>query len=316
MLKELPKLLFLILFINNLYTQSESKKILFVGHAFGSHQVPDNNIDPLLLKFHNENNKIYDELILGGDFIYDCRNNEEFENFYNFFKSNNVNFVIGNHENCEQVLSLNETFNKRENHYELVGNNLILFLNTSKEDNQEINNTIEYIDKIIEEESPSNIIVFTHQLIFSDSDWHIRVNSRKYYDYANKVYLEIFKKYYKRKEQFYFIAGDIGAFKYTPFAFYDKDLNFNFLASGIGNGNNSLGLLIDIDTNVDFRFIDLKTLVLYDPGRFSKIKVQIYQLPKLILSILKKNYLFSLSIIVTLILVYLFQNRLKKNDIQ
>jgi len=314
MLRVHLKLLFLILFISNLHSQPESKKFLFVGHAYGSHQAEDNNLDPLFLKFHNENNELYDKVVLGGDFIYDCSNDKELDNFYNFYKKNDVSFVIGNHDNCEQILKLYDLNKKTENYHEVIGENLIFYLNTSKEDSQEIKNVIEYIDQVIENESPNNIIIFTHQLIFSDSDWYVRTNSRKYYTYGNQVYKEIFKKYYKNQEKFYFISGDIGAFKYTPYAFYDKDVNFNFISSGIGNEINTVGLLIDISTNINFRFIDLKTSEYYDPNKFSKIKVQIYQLPKLTLYYLKTNYLLILSIIISLILVYLYQSRFKKND--
>ena len=314
MLRGHLKLLFLILFISNLHSQTESKKFLFVGHAYGSHQAEDNNLDPLFLKFHNENNELYDKVVLGGDFIYDCSNDEELDNFYNFYKKNDVSFVIGNHDNCEQIFKLYNLNKKKENYHELIGKNLIFYLNTSKEDSQEIKSVIEYIDKIIENKSPNNIIFFTHQLIFSNSDWHVRVNSRKYYSYGNNIYKELYKKYHEDQRQFYFISGDIGAFRYTPFAFYDNDVNFNFLASGIGNGTNTLGLLLDLGNTINFRFINLKTAELYSSNRFSKIKVQIYQLPKLIFYNLKKNYLLSLSILLTLILVYLYLKLSKKND--
>ncbi len=314
MSRELLKLIFLILFISNLHSQTERKKFLFVGHAYGSHQVQDNNLDPLFLKFHKENKSMYDKVVLGGDFIYDCNNDEELKNLHNFYKKNDISFVIGNHDNCQKLFDLTETNIDRENYYERVDKNLIFYLNTSKEDSQQIKSVVGYIDQVIEKESPNNIIIFTHQLIFSESDWYVRTNSRKYYSYGNKIYQEIYKKYYKSEEQFYFISGDIGAFRYIPYAFYDKDINFNFFASGIGNGKNTLGLLIDLGNTINFRFIDLKTAELYSSNKFSKIKVQIYQLPKLILYNLKKNYLLSLSILVTLILVYLYINRLKKND--
>ena len=313
MLKGHLKLIFLILSISNLNSQTESKKLLFVGHAYGSHQLQDDKLDPLFLKFHNENKEEYTQVVLGGDFIYDCTNKQELDNLNAFYKRNDVRLVIGNHDNCEEIYELLDFNKKSENYYELVDKNLIFYLNTSKGDSEKIENIIKYIDTVIERESPRNIIIFTHQLIFSSSDWYVRTNSRKYYNYGNKIYKEIYEKYFNDEKQFYFISGDIGAFKFTPYAFYDEDENFSFLASGIGNGLNTLGLLIDINNDIKLKFIDFKTSTLYDLNRFSKIKVQVYQFPKLILYYLKQSYLLIFSIIAMLIL-YLFRNTFRKYD--
>ncbi len=35
---------------------------------------------------------MYDKVVLGGDFIYDCNNDEELKNLHNFYKKNDISF--------------------------------------------------------------------------------------------------------------------------------------------------------------------------------------------------------------------------------
>ena len=58
MLKELCTLLFLILSINPIYSQINKNNVLFVGHAYGSHQLEDQIIDPDLQIFIKEQKDI------------------------------------------------------------------------------------------------------------------------------------------------------------------------------------------------------------------------------------------------------------------
>ena len=39
------------------------------------------------------------------------------------------------------------------------------------------------------------------------NDFYLRTNSREYYDYGNKFYDHIFKKYYNSKYNFYFLKS-------------------------------------------------------------------------------------------------------------
>ena len=90
MLREQFRLIILILFTSNLLAQDQSQEILFIGHAFGSHKVVDNKIDPNLNKFlEREYDSLFNKIILGGDFIYDCSSNLEYLNF----RENNQNFI-------------------------------------------------------------------------------------------------------------------------------------------------------------------------------------------------------------------------------
>ncbi len=308
MLKVLLRLLFLVLYTNSINSQSNYDEILFAGHAYGSHKEIDNFLDGNLISHFNEND--YSKLILGGDFIYDCNSQVELNNFKNFYLNNSVELVIGNHDNCDPIFEL--SIKSKNYYYELINNTLIFYLNTSKENVSETDSIVEYVDNLITEKAPQNVIIFTHQLIFSKSDWFIRVNSRKFYDFGNKLYQKFYDKYHNQKLPFYFIAGDIGAFDYTPYAFYHKDNNFNLLASGLGNNFHSKAIRIIIDSNVNLDFVDLKSGNFENLNKYSKLKVQLYQFPKLILFIIKSNYLLVFSMFLSFILVYLLSILVKK----
>ena len=158
------KLLFLILFISNTNSQESKDKILFVGHAYGSHKLIDNKLDPNFLNFNNDNNKRFNKIVFGGDFIYDCSNENELNNLYDFYEENNVNFVVGNHDNCPTIFQLIQNSKGSLDYHESVGQTLIFYLNTSIEDLDKIEFTTDYIDKTINQKSPKNIIIFSHQI--------------------------------------------------------------------------------------------------------------------------------------------------------
>lgn len=285
MLKVLLRPLFLVLITSNLFCQNDSEKILFVGHAYGSHSVDDKTLDPLFLEFNSKYGFNYDEIVLGGDFIYNCDDNIEYENFIQFYNLYKPKLIIGGHDNCEKIFKLFP--NENLNFHKKINDTLMFYINTSVDSNQEVINVYNYIDQTIESENVKDIIIFTHQLIFSKSDWNIRVNSRGYYNYGNLLYDKIYSKYYNSQLNFYFISGDIGAFKFTPYAYYDKLNNFNLIASGLGNGYNYMGILIDIADNVKIEFINIKSNKIENIKKYSKYLVQLYQFPKLILSKLK-----------------------------
>ena len=109
MLKELFRLLSLILFINPVNSQVNESNILFVGHAYGSHKIQDQSIDKKLLSFINEQNTLlFEKIVFGGDMIQNCEDDVEISNFIKVLNSNNVNFVIGNHDNCDKIIQLSK----------------------------------------------------------------------------------------------------------------------------------------------------------------------------------------------------------------
>ena len=98
MSKGLLKLLFIGLITSQIYCQENYETILFTGHAFGSHSSDDKSLDPVFLEHLNKNSKNYNEIILGGDFLYNCEDLVEFENFLTFYNKYNPRLVIGGHD--------------------------------------------------------------------------------------------------------------------------------------------------------------------------------------------------------------------------
>tara|TARA_Y100000996_G_scaffold411026_1_gene394418 strand:+ start:2756 stop:3550 length:795 start_codon:yes stop_codon:yes gene_type:complete len=258
---------------------------LFVGHAYGSHNAEDESLDPIFLEHTYNNSQNYNEIILGGDFLYNCQNSIEFENFLKFYKKFSPRLVIGGHDVCDKVFNL---LNYSSNNVRQINDTILFYLNTSIKSISEVDHLYDLIFKNIEIKKPKNIIIFTHQLIFSKSDWDIRVNSRGDYDFANTLYDKIYSKFYKSEIKFHFVSGDIGAFPYTPYAYYNNSENFNYYASGIGNGSHYKAIIINIKDELSFNFLDLENNMLERKEKYLKLYVQIYQFPKLFLSHLKR----------------------------
>ena len=184
MSKGLLKLLFLGLITSQIYCQENHETILFIGHTFGSHSSDDKSLDPVFLEHINNNSKKYNEIILGGDFLYNCEDSVEFENFLTFYNKYNPRLVIGGHDICDKVFKILE-YNL--NRFKQVDDTLVFYLNTSIDSTKEVDYLYNFINKNINIKKPKNIIIFTHQLIYSTSDWNIRVNSRGFYNYGNML---------------------------------------------------------------------------------------------------------------------------------
>jgi len=314
MLKELFTLLFLILFINPLNSQIDKNTLLFVGHAYGSHKLEDQSIDLELQTFIKEQKDIlFTKIIFGGDMIQNCEDDVEISNFIKVLNENKTNFVIGNHDNCNKIIEIAKNRYGGLNSSEIINDNLLLYLNTSIQSDTEVEELFSFIETETIRANPKNIIIFSHQVFFSKSDFYVRVNSRKFYDYGNRLYDKIYNKFFARDIKIHFFAGDIGAFKYTPYAFYDKMNNFSFYAVGIGNLINSKGILIDPNEEVLVNFVDLKTKTIESKTKYIKYKVQFYQFPKLILSIIKFNIEFFLILLGLILYLKLSKKNVAEN---
>ena len=298
MLKELFKLLFLILFINPINSQIDENTVLFVGHAYGSHKIQDQTIDLDLLRFIKDKKDIlFKKVILGGDMIQNCEDDVEISNFIRVLNENKINFVIGNHDNCNKIIEIANNRYGGLNTSEIINNNLVLYLNTSIQSDAEVDELFSFIETEIMRSNPNNVLIFSHQLFFSKSDFYVRVNSRKFYDYGNRVYDKIYNNFFAGDIKIHFFAGDIGAFPLTPYAFYDKIDNFSFYAVGLGNQKNHKALLIDINNDVIVNYIDINSSVIESKEKYSKYKVQFYQFPKLILSYVKRHFIYVFTFI-------------------
>ena len=67
MLKALFRLLLIIIVTDFSFAQTNEENLLFIGHAYGSHNDDDKQLDPILNKFINQNHNIFEKIILGGD---------------------------------------------------------------------------------------------------------------------------------------------------------------------------------------------------------------------------------------------------------
>jgi hypothetical protein len=287
MLKAQCRLIFIVLITNIVFSQEQKQKYLYVGHAYGSPISKNKKIDQTLDDFLVNQSNNFDKVILGGDFLQVCDDDEELQNFNLLFNKYQPYFVIGNHDLCPAIIEFsNETFGG-VNYFELVNNHLLIFLNTSFNSKEEAIDAYKYLNDLVSSTNSKNIIIFSHQVIFSKNDFYLRTNSRKHYEESNFFYDLIYNKYYNDNYKFYFITGDIGAFNLTPYAFYDKKNNFNFFASGLGNDYHKKAIVINLLEQIDINFIDLVSSDIEIKENYSKIKVQLYQLPKLIASKIK-----------------------------
>ena len=314
MSRALLKLLFICLttavnFQNLKANDKDSYKILFIGHAYGSHSEMDKKLDRDVIKIlENEN---YNEFVFGGDFIYNCDDDNEFENLIENINEINVKLTIGNHDDCEKV----KTFIKNKylsiNQKAELNNTIILYLNTSIKNQSDLDELIKYTASSIKDNE--NVIIFCHQVIFSPNDFYLKTNSRKFYDYGVKFYNYLRETYLGSKKKIYIFSGDIGAFDYTPHSYYEKNENFYLFASGIGNSFYKNGVSIELNYNgkITTRFINLKNFLIENPKKYNKIYNQIYQFPKLALFYLRKHILFLVIILSSFTILLNFSKFIK-----
>jgi len=301
MLKGLHLLLFTTLFISYTFSQ---EKIYFFGHAYGNPTLIDHKMDPSILSFLEED---YTKVVYGGDFIYDINDQIEIENFIEFNKKRNFVLIPGNHDVKRKL------FNHQDNRFELVGNNILIYLNTNFNNINEVQNSVDFLTETIGKNIFKNVLIFSHQLFYSKSNLDLRTNSRDNYELANLFYDEIFEYLIDVKKKIFIYSGDIGAFRYTPYCYYNQFENISFYSSGLGNGLNNYCIQISIDKNdnISNYFVDLNTKKRLTPLKFNRWKVRLYQFPKLVLYQIKQHYLILLIVLVVLFGMILF----KKNNL-
>lgn len=229
----------------------EKSEILFIGHAYGQPEYEDEKMDPSVISFLEKySTEKYQHIIWGGDFIDDCSNINEIDNFIKsipkevFAKSI---FLWGNHEfECYD----NEKFNfirEFENKSFRINEFDVFILNTNFE------NIVNFDSLSNRINSSKNKILFTHQVIFSKTNWMLRTNSRDYYDLANEFYDKL-----NVNNSLTIVTGDIGAIRGTPYLSYSQVNGSNLLSSGLGNGKRNYAIEIEIDSsNLRFKKLNL-----------------------------------------------------------
>tara|TARA_B110000483_G_C18170618_1_gene533110 strand:+ start:1058 stop:1969 length:912 start_codon:yes stop_codon:yes gene_type:complete len=298
MLKGFYLPLFLILSISFSFSQ---EKILFVGHAYGNPNLKDKKLDSSLINFLNVNKN--DKIIYGGDFIYDIKDTIEIKNFLKFNSKFNYVLIPGNHDVGLKFL------NHQKTRFEQINNNLLIYLNTNFNSTTEILKVVEEIKNEINKDY-KNILIFSHQLFYSKSIFDIRTNSRDNYDLCNEFNNQIIKFLKESNKEVFIYSGDIGAFKYIPYAYFNSDKNIKYFAVGLGNGFNNKAIEINFLSSGQIfnNFIDLNTSVKEEVSNYSRLKVKLYQTPKLFLYLLKTNFYFLL-----VPFLYIFYFYLKKS---
>ena len=177
--------------------------------------------------------------------------------------------------------------NYSSNNVRQINDTILFYLNTSIKSNSEVDYLYNFIFKTLKLKAKEYHNFYTPTM-FSKSDWNIRVNSRGDYNFANSLYDKIYSKFYKSEIKFHFVSGDVGAFPYTPYAYYNNSENFNYYASGLGNGSHYKAIVIKIKDELSFNFVDLENNMLERKEKYLKLYVQVYQFPKLFLSHLKR----------------------------
>lgn len=308
MSKALLKLLFICLttVVNINYLQAadnDSFKILFLGHAYGSHNVMDRKLDSDVIKILENRN--YDEFVFGGDFIYDCNDDIEFNNLIKKINPINTKLIIGNHDNCDKIKNFIKDKYLSINQKQTVNNTVVLYLNTSIENKFNLDELISFTSDSVK--GFKNVIIFCHQVIFSPNDFFLRTNSRKFYNYGNLFFRFLENSFKGSDKNFYIFTGDIGAFNYTPYSFYEKNKNFNLFAVGLGNKHKKNGIEIIIGETLEIGFIDIENYNIVPPHVYNKLKMQIFQLPKLLLFYIKSNIKICIILFIVIFLLIYFR---------
>ena len=272
-----------------LYCQKrhEIKEIFFVGHAYGSPKKKDKTINAELKNFIDKNKNSF--IIWGGDFIQDCNDYIEIKNFKNISNQLNNRYVLGNHDNCNSILK-NILRNKNTNSFEIINKNLFIYLDTNFKDLKIVDQTLKFTLDLLKNNKYENIFIFSHQAIFSTSKFRLLTNSRSDYSLANFFYTELKKTMLNSKKKFHLFSGDIGAFDYMPFAFYEKEKNISKYAVGLGNNKNHKIIIIKGD---EVKFYDLITNKTENLENYNAAKIRLTYLPRLIQLFVKENLIIT-----------------------
>ena len=269
------KVLFLLLFTGHYINQVKSQdKILFIGHAYGDPNKRDQKLDPSLIKYLSGIEKT--KIIYGGDFIQECNDSTEVSNFKKINSKNDLILIPGNHDlNCEN-------FNHKLNRKEVFNENIFFYLNTNFSSKEKIKEAIDFISNSLNDNSFKNILIFSHQFISSKSDWDLKTNSRDFYSFANIFYDQLEQMLLNKSQKVFIYSGDIGAFSFSPYAYFDTKNNLEFISAGLGNGYNNKIVEITLKGNsVENRFIDLDTKQVESKENYKRWKVKFYQFPKI-----------------------------------
>lgn len=229
---------------NDFTSTNEQKYSFFIaGHVYGD---PKGNNLGIYPKFYKELLKSQDSFkfgILAGDITRDGTN-DSWDYFDEQIKKINTKLYIapGNHDvgiTNDSIKNLN--FKKRYGKlYQSFkyNNDLFIILNPyenmwSIKDNQLefLNNELKYNHKYVD-----NIFIITHPAIYVSKKFNVKINGFNGAGDNINFWSEIYPLFKKYKNNYFFVAGDVGADYNNVELFCAKLDNNIFLATGMGGG--------------------------------------------------------------------------------
>ena len=216
---------------------------------------------PKFLNHLEKNSQRYDHAFLAGDIVFEPnkRNFLKVKNELSFF-FNNLYVAPGNHD--VDMSSANENIKKEflsvfnKNFQKVnINNNLFFVLDSTINPGNISSNQIIYLKKEIENiKDIKNIFIITHHPVWENytnkkvlsNEWENLSLNNNFADV-----LSLFKNL-KKEVKVFFVAGDFGVFHNRTVLFCEKNRNFYFIGTGMGNKklDNYLEVLISSDGEI------------------------------------------------------------------
>jgi len=224
-------------------TKNQDYSFFIAGHAYGS---PSSSNLGLYPKFYKElltNKNIFDFGILAGDVT---RNGDK--ESWDFFdvQINNLDYKIyiapGNHDIGSTENSIKKiNFKKRYgNLYQSIKfkNDLFIILNPYENKWSIKNQQLDFLKKELQQnyQLVDNIFIISHPVIYINEKLNVKVNGYNGMGENINFWDEIYPLLKKYSNNYYVIAGDVGATDNGFELFCDKFEKTIFLATGMGGG--------------------------------------------------------------------------------
>ena len=237
------------------------KQIIIAGHTYGTPGDKNLSTYPKFLNHLKKKLHKYDHAFLAGDIAFEG-NKENFlrvKNELSFF-FNNLYVAPGNHDvgllskDKNIIKEFLSVFNKNYQKV-IINKNLFITLDSTINPGNISTNQIIYLkEKIKNIKDIKNIFIITHHPVWQNYT-NKKVLSNEWRDLPlnnnfNDV-LSLFKNL-KKEVKVFFVAGDFGVFHHRTVLFCEKNKNFYFIATGMGNKklDNYLKVLISADGEI------------------------------------------------------------------
>ena len=224
-------------------TENPDYSFFIAGHVSGSPKGKNLGIYPKFYKELLNNKNIFEFGILAGD-VTRKGDKISWDFFDNQIKNFNYKIYIapGNHdigsiENDEKTLNFKKRYGNLYQSFKFK-NDLFIILNPYENEWSIKNEQLDFLKKELQNnyQFVDNIFIITHPVIYINKKFNIKVNSflgaGKNINFWDEIY-PLFKKY---DNNYYVIAGDVGAFPNGFELFCNKFEKNLFLASGMGGG--------------------------------------------------------------------------------